>query len=144
MWFTKNQALLQRCVQFSMLRLKPPLVSDSTILYWLATRYPPLVDVLICFRCYRIALIADISRLYRAIYPTKEDKDLHRFVWRRNPTAPVLDFQVLTPLKVPSNYIINSTRCNGPNNLKSILPHLLKKQKSYVLLHVQQLYRAHL
>ena len=96
MWFTKNQALLQRCVQFSMLQQKPPLVPHSMILYWLAPRYTPhwLIDVLIRFRSYRIALIADVSRMYRAIYLTKEDKDLHRFVWRRNPSAPLLDFRM--------------------------------------------------
>ena len=58
------------------------------------TVHPPLVDVLIRFRCYRIALIADVSRMYRAIYLTKEDKDLHRFVWRRNTTAPLLNFRM--------------------------------------------------
>ena len=56
--------------------------------------HPPLVDVLIRYRSYHIALIADISRMYRAIYLTKEDKDLHHFVWRRNPTAPLLDFRM--------------------------------------------------
>lgn len=39
------------------------------------TVHPPLVDVLIRFRCHRIALIADVSRMYRAILLTEADKD---------------------------------------------------------------------
>ncbi len=51
------------------------------------TVHPPLVDVLISFRSYRIALIADVSRMYRAILLSESDKDLHRFVWRSDPKA---------------------------------------------------------
>ena len=34
----------------------------------------------VCFRWHRIALVADVSRMYRAIDLTEEDKYLHRFV----------------------------------------------------------------
>ena len=58
------------------------------------TMHPPLVDVLIRFRSHRIALIADVSRMYRAVLLSDADKDLHRFVWRNNPKAPLLDFRM--------------------------------------------------
>lgn len=45
------------------------------------TVHPPLIDVLIRFRNHRIGMIADVSRMYRAILLTEPDKDLHRFVW---------------------------------------------------------------
>ena len=51
--------------------------------------------------------------MYRAIYLTKEDKDLHGFVWRRNPTAPLLDFRMTrVTIGVSSSYlqIIDLTR----------------------------------
>lgn len=54
----------------------------------------PLVDVLIRFRCHRIALIADISRMYRAILLTEADKDLHRFIWRNSPKEPLQDYRM--------------------------------------------------
>ena len=58
------------------------------------TVHPPLVDVLILFRSHRIALIADVSRMYRAIRLSDADKDLHRFVWRNSPADPLLDFRM--------------------------------------------------
>ena len=51
------------------------------------TVHPPLTDVLICFQNHRIAMIADVSWMYRAILLTKPDKDLHRFVWCDNPNG---------------------------------------------------------
>ena len=44
------------------------------------TVHPTLVDVLMRFRTYRIALTTDVSRMYRAVLLTESDKDLHRFV----------------------------------------------------------------
>ena len=52
------------------------------------TIHPPLVDVLLRFRLYPVALTADISKMYRAIELTDDDKDLHRFVWRSHPSHP--------------------------------------------------------
>ena len=46
--------------------------------------------------------------MYQAIYLTKEDKDLHRFVWRRNTTAPLLDFWITgVTFDVSSSFIAN-------------------------------------
>lgn len=53
-----------------------------------------LVDVLLRFRFYRIALTADISKMYRAIELVQSDKDLHRFVWRQSPEEPLQDFRM--------------------------------------------------
>ena len=53
-----------------------------------------LMDVLLRFRLYRVALIADVSRMYRAIRLVKPDKDLHRFVWREDAGKPLLDFRM--------------------------------------------------
>ena len=49
------------------------------------TIHPSLVDVLIRFRMHRIALVADISKTYRAIELPLSDRDFHRFVWRSSP-----------------------------------------------------------
>ena len=58
------------------------------------TIHPSLVDVLLRFRFHRVALIADISRMYRAVQLTEADRDLHRFIWRRNPGAPLQDYRM--------------------------------------------------
>lgn len=58
------------------------------------TIHPPLVDVLLRFRLYPVALTADVSKMYRAIELTDDDKDLHRFVWRSHPDAVLKDYRM--------------------------------------------------
>ena len=48
------------------------------------TVHAPLVDVLLRFRRHKIAIATDISRMYRAVLLPETQRDLHRFVWRRN------------------------------------------------------------
>ena len=67
-------------------------ISLNSILMVGPTVHPPLTDVLIRFRNHRIAMIADVSRMYRAILLTEPDKDLHRFVWRNNPSEQLRDY----------------------------------------------------
>ena len=55
------------------------------------TVHHSLVDVLIRFRMHRIALVADISKMYRAIELPLPDRDLHRFVWRSSPCDTLQD-----------------------------------------------------
>ena len=57
------------------------------------TIHPPLVDVLLHFHLYPVAFTADVSKMYRAIELTDNDKDLHRFVWRSHPNDPLKDFR---------------------------------------------------
>ena len=58
------------------------------------TIHPPLIDVLLRFRLHHIALIADVSKMYRAVELTPTDRDLHRFVWRNNVKDPLVDYRM--------------------------------------------------
>ena len=58
------------------------------------TVHSSLVDVLLRFRLHRVALIADVSKMYRAIALAPSDRDIHRFVWRSSPDAPLEDFRM--------------------------------------------------
>ena len=69
-------------------------VSLNDVLLVGPTIHPPLLDVLLHFRLHRVALVADVSRMYRAIELTKSYRDLHQFVWRRNPKDPLLDYHL--------------------------------------------------
>ena len=69
-------------------------VSLNDVLLVGPTVHSPLVDVLLRFRFHRVALIADVSRMYRAISLTPSDRDLHRFVWRNSPSEPLQDFRM--------------------------------------------------
>ena len=55
-------------------------VSLNDVLMVGPTVHSQLVDVPIRFRMYRIALVADVSKMYRAIELLPDDRDLHRFV----------------------------------------------------------------
>ena len=69
-------------------------VSLNDILLVGPTIHPPLIDVLLRFRFHRIALTADVSKMYRAIELVPVDRELHRFVWRNNPSEPIRDYRM--------------------------------------------------
>ena len=58
------------------------------------TIHSTLIDVLLRFRLHRIALTADVSKMYRAIELTHSDRDLHRFVWRSKPEDTLVDYRM--------------------------------------------------
>ena len=58
------------------------------------TVHSSLVDVLLQFRLHRVALTADVSKMYRAIALVQSDRDLHRFVWRSSPQDPLKDYRM--------------------------------------------------
>ena len=58
------------------------------------TIHPPLVNVLLRFHLHRIALITDVSKMYRAIELVESDRDLHRFVWRSSPSECLQGFRM--------------------------------------------------
>ncbi len=58
------------------------------------TVHSSLIDVLLRFRLFRVALTSDISKMYRAIHLAEADRDFHRFVWRNDPKEPLLDYRM--------------------------------------------------
>ena len=69
-------------------------VSLNDLLMVGPTIHPPLINVLLRFRMHRIAIVADISKMYRAIELPTSDRDLHRFVWRASPNEPLQDYRM--------------------------------------------------
>ena len=53
------------------------------------TLNPTLQDVLLRFRKFRVAVTADISKMYREIVLHLGDRQLHRFLWRPGKEGPV-------------------------------------------------------
>ena len=64
-------------------------VSLNDILAAGPTLHPNLDQILIKFRAHLIALSADITKMYREVVLDKPDRQLHRFLWRSNPSEPV-------------------------------------------------------
>ena len=60
-------------------------VSLNDVLMVGPTIHASLADVLLHFHFHHVALVADISRMYRAVALSKSDRDLDRFIWRSTP-----------------------------------------------------------
>ena len=69
-------------------------VSLNDILMVGPTVHTSLIEALIRFRMHCIALVADISKMYRSVELPPSDRDLHRFIWRNNPDDTLQDFRM--------------------------------------------------
>ena len=69
-------------------------LSLNQALYVGPTLQATLSETLIKFRTYPVALNADVSKMYREVQLSTTDKDLHRFVWREDPSSPVKDYRM--------------------------------------------------
>ena len=58
------------------------------------TVHPSLLDVLLRFWRHQIALMADVSRMYHAVLLPTDQRELHRFVWRRESSKPLVDYRM--------------------------------------------------
>ena len=58
------------------------------------TIQPTLGNTLLRFRAYPVALTADIAKMYRGVKLAPSDKNLHRFIWRPDPTQPLQDYRM--------------------------------------------------
>ena len=87
------------------------------------TIHPPLIDVLIRFRSHLIALVADVSRMYRAVKLADPDRDYHRFVWRESPKDPLRDYRMTRVTFVVSALSFIANMCVKPYALNHALTH---------------------
>lgn len=55
-----------------------------------------LTDILIRWRKHRVALTADIEKMYRQIKIAEEDQPYHKIVWRFSKDEPIQEFQLTT------------------------------------------------
>ena len=58
------------------------------------TVHSSIIDIKLRFRHHRVALITDISWMYRVVLLPKHQRDLHRFVWRKDPQQPLKDYRM--------------------------------------------------
>ena len=58
------------------------------------TLQPTLVNILLKFRSYSTAISGDISKMYREILLSPEDRPYHRFLWRKELTEPWQDWEM--------------------------------------------------
>ena len=58
------------------------------------TVHSSLIDVLMRFRLHRVVLTTDVSRMYCAVALCPSDRDLHQFIWRRDPSDILKDYRM--------------------------------------------------
>lgn len=92
------------------------------------TVHPQLVDVLIRFRMHRIALVADVSKMYRAIELPPADRNLHGFVWRSDPRDTLKDYRMtrVTFGVSSSSFVANMCVKRNATELAEKYPHAAK------------------
>ena len=69
-------------------------LSLNHALYVGPTLQATLSEILIRFRRHPVALNADISKMYREVQLSPPDRDLHRFVWRKNTDSELHDYRM--------------------------------------------------
>ena len=70
---------------------------------------PSLVDVLLRFRRWRVAVTADISKAFLQISLRREDRDVHRFLWILDGRKRVMRFRRVTFGVSSSPFLLNAT-----------------------------------
>ena len=70
---------------------------------------PSLVDILLRFRRWRCGFAADIVKAFLQIGLSREDQDVHRFLWRQGERTRVMRFQRVTFGVASSPFLLNAT-----------------------------------
>ncbi len=83
---------------------------NSTLLVG-ATLQPDLYTLLLRFRMHKIALKADIAKMYRQFLVHPDDTDFQRILWREDPSSPVLEYNLTTVTYGTACAPFLATRC---------------------------------
>ena len=55
-----------------------------------------LMELILRFRLHKVALVADIEKMYRQIWVAPEHRDYQRIIWRKSPTEPIAEYRLKT------------------------------------------------
>ena len=70
---------------------------------------PNLVEVLIRFRRWKVALIADVKKAFLQIRVQKPDQDIHRFLWKPHDHVRIMRFDRVPFGNTSSPFLLNAT-----------------------------------
>lgn len=56
----------------------------------------PLTTTLMRFRTHKVALTGDITKMYRQILISEDQRDMQRILWRETPEQPIGEYQLIT------------------------------------------------
>lgn len=75
------------------------------------TVQPDLISIILRFRVHKIALTADVVKMYRQIRVSPEDYDMQRIYYRESPDEPLEDYRLLTVTYGTRAASFLATRC---------------------------------
>ncbi|XP_025405027.1 uncharacterized protein LOC112679449 [Sipha flava] len=75
------------------------------------TVQPELISIILRFRMHKVALTADIAKMYRQIRVSPEDCDMQRICYRESPADPLKDYRLLTVTYGTRAASFLATRC---------------------------------
>ncbi len=75
------------------------------------TVQPDLFTLLLRFRCNKIALKADIAKMYRQFMVHEDDQDYQRILFRESPDQPIQEYQLTTVTYGTASAPFAATRC---------------------------------
>ena len=55
-----------------------------------------ILDILIRFRLHPVAFSGDVAKMYRQLMLAEDDRDYHRFLWRKEPEHPIREYRMRT------------------------------------------------
>lgn len=70
-----------------------------------------LFQILISFRLYKIAVTADVEKMFRMILMDKKDRNYQRILWRENPSEPIRHYWLNTVTYGTASAPFLATRC---------------------------------
>ncbi|XP_055590185.1 uncharacterized protein LOC129742319 [Uranotaenia lowii] len=70
-----------------------------------------LIDIVLRFRLHRLAIVADIAKMYRMIRVQEEDCQLQRVLWRENAKDPLKSFEMPTVTYGTASAPYLATKC---------------------------------
>ena len=72
---------------------------------------------------HHVALVTDVSQMYRAVKLVELDQDLHRFVWRRSPDESLQDYRMTRiTFGVSASSFAANMSVKGQKILLTVLP----------------------
>ncbi|XP_058839416.1 uncharacterized protein LOC131694916 [Topomyia yanbarensis] len=82
-----------------------------------------LMSTILRFRRHRIAVIADVAKMYRMVQVQEVDKHLQRILWRDTPEEPIKTFELQTVTYGTASAPYLATRCLKKLGEDSVLTH---------------------
>lgn len=97
---------------------------------------PDLTSITMRFRTHKVALTADIKKMYRQVLVCPTQRDFQRIVWREEPKQPIKDYQLVTQTyglrSAPHSCVRALLQCANDNEIDHPLAAEITRRDFYI------------